>query len=302
MDYGPGVLQPAHGIEAQVILGALILGSVVVAGVALFGAAPRVSAGLLWFLVAVLPVTNLVVPAAILVAERTLYLPSVGVAILAGSAAAAVAVGRVRRPRRWAWAGGLALAFLAGRSLVRNPAWDSTFAALNTLAVEHPESWLAHRSRAQGLAMAGDTAAALAEDERAVQILPTHYALLLETALLHRARGDYARAEALSLRAQALAPRFTAAYEILSGTYLLAGRGRDAHRTALEGLTRARPTPLLWGHLSESYVLKGDLPAAIRAREAALGLDPTSVADRGRLAELRRAEADRGASGRGEGG
>lgn len=63
-------------------------------------------------------------------------------------------------------------------------------------------------------------------------------------------------------------------------------RGRDGHRIALTGLARHGPEPNLWALVSESYVAKGDLEGAARARIAALGQAPASSRDWGRLADI----------------
>jgi tetratricopeptide (TPR) repeat protein len=62
--------------------------------------------------------------------------------------------------------------------------------------------------------------------------------------------------------------------------------GREGHRIALEGLARSRNDQELWALVSESYILKGDLPAAARAREAAIALDPEAEYQWGRLADI----------------
>jgi hypothetical protein len=73
--------------------------------------------GLGWIAIALLPVANLVLPIGVLVAERTLYLPSVGLALAVGAWLPHVA------PRRWPAI--LALVAAAGgvRTAVRVPVW-----------------------------------------------------------------------------------------------------------------------------------------------------------------------------------
>jgi hypothetical protein len=55
---------------------------------------------------------------------------------------------------------------------------------------------------------------------------------------------------------------------------------------ALAGLAAAGTDQKLWDVVSESYVLKGDLPAAVRAREAAIGADPSSATEWDRFSEI----------------
>ncbi len=73
----------------------------------------------------------------------------------------------------------------------------------------------------------------------------------------------------------------------MAAEYLLRlGRGREAFRTALEGMRRAEPTAMLWSHVSEAYVAKGDLEAALRARRTAAALEPDVQRHWLRLVEL----------------
>jgi predicted Zn-dependent protease len=123
-------------------------------------------------------------------------------------------------------------------------------------------------------------------------LLPAHYGLLSDAATVHARLELYPRARELLKAASDLDPDRPVAYRLLAETQLLAGDGRGAHATAVEGLARWGGDRALWALLSESYVRKGDLAAAIRAREAALAVDPASERDRARLAELVEAHAD----------
>ena len=69
-------------------------------------------------------------------------------------------------------------------------------------------------------------------------------------------------------------------------------RFEAAHRAATTGLLKSGSSAALWSLLSESYVLRDDLGAAVRSREAALRAAPDSAANWMRLAELRRAAGD----------
>ena len=285
-DYAPGVLSPATGVGSAVMLGAFVLAAVCALAVGAWRRAPWAALAAAWVIVTILPVSHLIVPAGTLVAERTLYLPSVGIAVAVAGAFAQVAR---RRPdlRRAALAiiGVLVAAFMV-RSALRNPSWLDSFTVMNTLAVEHPESWRSHRSRAEGLVRAGDAPAALAEYERSIALVPLDYSLLCEAGSLYLREGRLDRAEELLAAAVRVVPERPLAYRLLAQLFLLSDQGRKAHGTALAGLARWGPDRDLWGLVSESYVAKGDLPAAVRARQAALAADPSSAFDRARLAEL----------------
>jgi tetratricopeptide (TPR) repeat protein len=182
------------------------------------------------------------------------------------------------------------------RSTLRNPSWYDSFTAMNTLALEHPESWRSHRSRAEGLVRAGELDAALEEYEEALALVPLDYSLLSEAGEANMRQRRWLRAEDLLTTAVATDPDRPTAYRLLAQLYLVTGDGRNAHGTALAGLARWGTDRQLWALVSESYVAKGDLLAAVRAREAALGADPSSEWDRNRLAELLQAVATSGDS------
>src|SRR5205823_2128356 len=75
---------------------ALVVGSIVTA--ALFRKTrPALTLGILFFFVALLPVSNWIMPIALLMAERFLYMPVFGFALFAGAAWAAIPDQRLRR-------------------------------------------------------------------------------------------------------------------------------------------------------------------------------------------------------------
>ena len=287
-DYAPGVLMTVHMVTPAVILGALVLLVWVAAAFMTFRAAPVVSAGLGWFVITIVPVSNLLVPAGILLAERTLYLPSVGAALVLGGVVDLVCRRIVpgRAQRLAAVLGAVAGAALLVRTVERNPTWMSTYVVLNTLAEEHPESFLALRSRGSGLAHVGEVEQAARYFDLAVRLVPQHYGLLIEVAGFYARQREDGRAEGLLRRAIEVEPAKPTAYRLLAEMRIRQGRGREGHRIALEGLARSGPDRELWALVSESYIEKGDLEAAVRARRAALGQDPSSVHDWDRLAEL----------------
>ncbi|MSR35151.1 MAG: hypothetical protein EXR95_00710 [Gemmatimonadetes bacterium] len=289
-DYGPAVLLPATGVRTDVVAGALILAAL---GATALAARRHPWAALAagWLVITVLPISHLLFPAGTMLGERTLYLPSVAVALAAGGGLALVATRRPQRVRLAAAAGALVVGVFLVRSVVRNPTWFDSFSVMSALAREHHESWRAHRSRAAGLVRAGDVTGALGEYDEALRLRPGDYAMLCEAGSLYKRQRQLAPAERLLTAAVRVEPDRPLAYRLLAELYLLAGDGRRAHATALAGLARWGSDHDLWALVSESYVAKGDLPAAVRARQAALAFDPSSASDRGRLAELLAAQS-----------
>ncbi len=238
-------------------------------------------------MITVSPVSNLLVRSDILLAERTLYLPSVGAAFAVAALASRLAEGR--RASAWRIAvpvgAAIGLLFLA-RTVDRNRSWADTHAMLTTLAIEHPESWLAPRREAIVARQAGDLPRSAAAYERAIEIAPDHDRLLVDAADVYDELGDARRAEELPSRTIELLPAHPQAYHRLAEQRLLRGEGRAAHAAALQGLARDADHPALWSLVSQSYVAKGDLEAAVGARCAAVARDSLSASGWTRLAEL----------------
>lgn len=286
-DYGPNVLRTTASVTPGVVLGAMLLIGAVATACALRRRSPTAALGFAWFVVAISPVSNLIVRSDILLAERTLYLPSVGAAFVAAAVAAHVMAIESSSVRRILTTVAFAVgALFMARTVDRNPSWLDTFSVLSTLAIEHPESWVSARTHAISLSGIGDHEGASRAYEAAIEIAPDHYQLLVEAAVFYAEIGRDDHAEELLLQAITLMPQHPEAYRRLGEQRLVRGRGREAHAVALEGLLRSRDDAGLWAVLSESYVAKGDLEAAARARRTALGRDSLSVTGWSRLAEL----------------
>jgi len=91
--------------------------------------------GLGWIAIAFLPVSNLLFSTGVLLAERTLYLASVGLALAAGATLARLPVRRLRLV--------LALLVVAGgiRSALRTPVWHDDFSVTQSILEDSPESY-----------------------------------------------------------------------------------------------------------------------------------------------------------------
>jgi len=284
VDYDPGILFPSESVDLPFVLGTLILVLWVLTAVRARRSLPLVSFGLGWFCVTILPVSNLLFPTGVLLAERTLYLPSLGLSFVVAGVVDRVAE---TRHRRLALAAGLAVAAaLLVRTVVRNPSWMSSFMVQSTLHEEPPESWRAIRARAQGLERVVELGEAAEAWDLAVRLAPMNYTLLVQAGDFNCRLGGWDRCESYLRRAIDLAPGYRNAYQLLAGAMIRRGFGREGHRIALTGLARSQNDRELWALVSESYILKGDLPAAVRAREAAIGADPTEGYQWSRLAEI----------------
>ncbi len=286
VDYDPGVYFPSEGLDGPVVLGAMILVGLLFLAKWSWRSHPSISLGIGWFFLAILPVSNLFFATGVLLAERTLYLPSVGLALVAaGIVCWGASLPQKRRNALLALSilGGLAL-FV--RTVNRNPSWMSTFVVQQTLNQDHPESWRAIRARAQGLERVGALAEAQESWDLAVRLAPMNYTLLVQAGDFHGRQGRWDRCETYLRRAIEISPGYRNAYQLLAGQMIRREFGREGHRIALAGLSASRNDQELWALVSEAYILRGDLAAAARARRAAIGADPDEAYQWRRLGEV----------------
>jgi hypothetical protein len=93
--------------------------------------------GVVWFVIAISPVSNTVFLSGVILAERTLYLPSVGLAAGAGWLVLRMAQDRPRG----AWVvAGLVLVLLTARTWTRNPTWKDNAHVFANLIGDSPHS------------------------------------------------------------------------------------------------------------------------------------------------------------------
>jgi hypothetical protein len=168
---------------------------------------PAVGLGSAWFLATILPVSNLLVPIGTVLAERTLYLPSVAASIWGAYAF------------RWAWwrarertgvrqllVGALALLILlaGSRAFLRNPVWANNEVLFETTLRDHPENFRAQWSRAQQLVREGDSLASVSHWRRALEIYSGNPTFLTSYAHFLLGRGALEEASEMADRAMTL--------------------------------------------------------------------------------------------------
>jgi len=83
-DYSPQETRVIHSPDGAVLLGGLVLVAAIAIAVRFRRERPVIAFGILWALVALLPTSNLLLPTGIVLAERTLLLPSVGAMLVHG--------------------------------------------------------------------------------------------------------------------------------------------------------------------------------------------------------------------------
>jgi tetratricopeptide (TPR) repeat protein len=136
--------------------------------------APVVTFGIVWCAIALFPVHNVLVPTGIFLAERTLFLPSVGV-LVAVAGVATLVVERAPRSLLKAIAAATALLLVLGtvRSAFRHPVWHDQFKLWYVTANQDaPRSFRAHAAMAQSYFLVGAERMAEEEYRLAIQFSP----------------------------------------------------------------------------------------------------------------------------------
>lgn len=238
-DYSPREIAMVPGLGGTQLLGAGLLAAALGLAAAARRRAPVVTLGLLWIGLTLVPVSNVLIPSGVLLAERTLFLPSVGFGLLVGGLLlwlGEAAAGRVPRVRAPAVAlGAIALLAFAARSADRHRVWRDDRSFRVALVRDAPRSWRAQLAYASLLFESGQRDSALARYGRAAEYAPERerWKVRNDLALEFLASGAGAEAVEQLRRSLAEAPEqeSTRHYLVLGllslGSYVEAGAQAD---------------------------------------------------------------------------
>ncbi|MBX6362735.1 MAG: hypothetical protein IRZ00_02605 [Gemmatimonadetes bacterium] len=293
-DYSPAVILPVTSMNAETWLGLALL-LLTVACALLVRRRPGIGLPAAWFLVTILIVSNLFFPIGVVLAERTLYVPSIAVALGVAYAWRALPAAAPRRALAW---GGLALVLALGaaRTFVRNPDWKSTRQMWYSVIRDHPESFRGQWYAGDIEEGAGNLAAARDHWTLAYRLWPQGGPGFWESmaGFLYRTRR-FSEASALykhTIEAFGLGNAPADDHEMLVLSYLGAGRYRDALQAAERAMRQYGPTPAL-ADLRAHALTALDSAGAIPAWRAVIRADSAHGAAE-QWAELARAFARAG--------
>lgn len=260
-DYHPRVVERLEHPSALAIAGLLLLVSFVALAFATWRRHRTVSAGLFAIGLAWLPTANLLFPVGIVLAERTLYLPSLGLALLVAAGVDAVVARHGRQVATLALA--VLLLPLAWRTLTRSPDWKNNRDLVLAALANHPESYKVHAAAARVLRRLGNLDAALREYRVADELYPLDHYLVVETAGAELDRGNPRAALALLRRAERLDSNLSLTEQLLANALLETDSAAEAlpHAARAVALDSIRSGPARM--LASSYVALGMRDSAI---------------------------------------
>lgn len=241
-DYSPNDVIIANGIGLDELPGILIVSCTVVLAVALRRRSPVASFGLLWFIVAYSPVSNVLLPTGIITAERTLFLPSAGVMLAAAATLLWMFESAERRARvALVAATSLLLVLGLGKSVVRQRVWQNNDILFDQTVRDAPTSYRAHLLRGRNLAVKKRLREAEAELRHAIKIFPYDAGATVDVAEGYRRAGMCE--PAIPLYEWSFAIDSTLRDGRLGYVYCLsvAGRWNDTRLQALAGMRYGFP-------------------------------------------------------------
>ncbi|HEY2164404.1 MAG TPA: glycosyltransferase family 39 protein [Gemmatimonadaceae bacterium] len=232
--------------------------------------APALSFGLAWCCVALFPVSNVVIPTGILLAERTLFLPSVGFVLALGGALALVVSQRpVVAPRvRTLAALAASVVALAGfaRSAKRQRVWQDPVTLTVASVQDAPLSWRVQQVYGDMLFSQGRAAEAIAAFRRAIELAPESWRPRNSLAQRLRMIGDDSDAVTLLRASLAEDPRQITTIAALAPALLGAGRYAEAKHLADSIVVAENAPPIMvqMSQLADSAMKVNAPPGSIR--------------------------------------
>jgi len=219
VEYSPNFLPVSTELTVSGVMGAaLVLGAAALAFLTR-RRAPAIGLAIGWMGATLFIVSNVLVPTGILVAERTLYLASVGAVLLLGWVFA-----EAFRRAPAAASAGLCVALGAGslRTVMRNPVWRDNTTYMQAMVNDAPGSFRAEWTEAEFARQRGDLRGAEAHLRRAIQIHPLGWHVWRNLATLMYLEGRYPEA----------AQYYAAAWRINGGSSVDAQRVVQSHLQA----------------------------------------------------------------------
>ncbi len=276
-DYAPGVINVAFGWTAAAVVGvgvalAAWIGALVSwrqgAPLGPERSSPRVLGfAVVWAGLALLPVSNILFLGPTILAERTLYMASVGAC---GALGWLAYHGSRERPLGAGAVLGAALVAFSALTVTRVPTWRNSETVFQTLIEDHPESGPAWWGLARRLEQDGRRGEARRAFAVALDLTDSEYRVALDVGAHMMATGHVDQARFFLRRAWRERPDWYSAPGLLAAAELNAGRPAPAEEAARAAVALAPWNPSI-NHLLAQALSQQDRPAeAAVARRASL--------------------------------
>ena len=210
VDYMPQEIQRAETFGLPQLLGVLLVLVVVLGAVRARRRQPLLTFAACWVAVTLFPVSNLLVASGLTLAERTLFLPSVGAVLALGTGVSWLTSRSASWPAVWrrvgVGIGALVLAVAAARSALRHPVWRNSRTVVDQMLIDSPRSYRSHWWQGRRRYLARDHASAERKFRLAVELFPNDAMLLADLADRYLVWDRCEEAVPLYRRSLAIAP------------------------------------------------------------------------------------------------
>ncbi len=259
-DYSPRTIMPATSWGIEQTIGLTILILIGILAWRLRRRAPVISFGIVWCGIALFPVSNVLVPTGIPLAERTLFLPSVGVMLAVGAfLTQLVAAFPARRVLlRNASVALVALVTVLGvlRSRSRHKIWRNNYTMWGQTVIDVPDSYKARMALGTLLMKVGYRDRAIHQYVVATQLWDRAWGPWFQLADWLRKKGDCAGAIPAYRKVLELEPTVVPAQATLVTCLMWEGDYREAHDWALKGVGSKYYSSIFraWLHTADSAI------------------------------------------------
>ncbi len=238
-DYSPGDVVFSTAFTRGHVIGIVVWAVVAWAAWRWRKTVPGLALGLVWLVITVSPVTNIVVPTELLVAERTLYLPSWGIAF----ALAAVGMALPWAPRWRVALLGAVLVLGVARSVARVPVWHDDEALYQAAKRDAPRSYRTLWFQGKDEFVAGHWGSGERLLQEAIRMAPVVAGPRFDLARFYWDAGLWRPAAEQLRAATAVDSGFVPAWTLLPRALLAAGDTAGARIAAREALRRFPQEP-----------------------------------------------------------
>jgi tetratricopeptide (TPR) repeat protein len=223
--------------------------------------------GILWFVITISPISNVFFLAGVLLAERTLYLPSVGAVVVAGWLLAEL----IRERRRLRLTVTAVVVLVMGwRSWNRTPTWEHTGTVFETMLKDYPQSGRSQWVFGDLFFQQGRVSESLNSYRVAIGILGGHHQLVTEIGKKLIGAGKHRAARFLLLHAWQDEPTWGVAPGILAISYFQEKDWAGAEHYARASLALDGKDPTVSHVLAGALAEEGRYAEAIPWRENAI--------------------------------
>jgi hypothetical protein len=269
-EYSPGVIVGTTHWGMMQSLGALLLVALAAIAWRVRRTRPAITFGICWIAIGIFPVSNVLVPTGITLAERTLFLASIGAVLIAGDVAWLIGhrlYSSGGAPRLITVAAlGAILGMGLTRSMSRQLVWHDLPTLWRQTLVDAPLSYRANFAYAQILFDAGLRRSAEVYYRRSMEIFPPAWPVPLDLADKYRLAGDCYPAVHLYQRVLVLDPYHTAARASLITCLVKIGDYATASREARIGEDYGRQPRsfAVYGAVADSAARVHAAPGTVR--------------------------------------